>query len=256
MNTRKIGLFVLLAFFLTACGKSSPAVVTTAHEQEVTEVISETTALLQTDSSNNEIPWNDPSSIGGSTWQEAYLSVIKCDRQQLLVDPDNSRYPEDPYIYLGIHDFDGDGTPELIFGDGVSLAVFTYTEGRVERIADLYFPGIVWCVNGIAFHGNGMSVMCDGSGGTDYVNFGYIDGEYVLGLYAPREHMEPTINGEVCTVDDINRIHTTDYNEMAPEEFRQKLQLVFENGQWILKLPAGEVLSADVTLDFSSFLWE
>ena len=43
--------------------------------------------------------------------------------------------------------------------------------------------------------------------------------------------MEPTINGEVCTVDDINRIHTTDYNEMAPEEFREKIQLLFENGQ-------------------------
>ena len=68
--------------------------------------------------------------------------------------------------------------------------------------------------------------------------------------------MEPTINGEVCTVDDINRIHTTDYNEMAPEEFREKIQLLFENGQWVLKLPSDEVLAADVTLDFSRFLWE
>ena len=173
---RKLCIFVLLAFFLTACGKSSPAAVTTEPEQEVTSGISETTAPLQTDGSDNRIPWNDPSSIGGSTWQEAYLSVIKCDRQQLLADPDNLRYPEDTYVYLGIHDFEGDGTPELIFGDGVSLAVFTYAEGRVERIADLYFPGNIWCVNGIAIHGNGMSVMCAGSGGMDCVNFGYIDG--------------------------------------------------------------------------------
>lgn len=253
---RKLYIFVLLALLLAACGKSSPTAVTTEPEQEVTRVISETTAPLETDSPDNGIPWNDPSSIGGSTWQEAYLSVIKCDRQQLLADPDNLRYPEDTYVYLGIHDFEGDGTPELIFGDGVSLAVFTYAEGRVERIADLYFPGNIWCVNGIAIHGNGMSVMCAGSGGMDCVNFGYIDGEYVLGLYAPRAHMEPTINGEVCTVDDINRIHTTDYNEMAPEEFREKIQLLFENGQWVLKLPSDEVLAADVTLDFSRFLWE
>lgn len=252
---RKLCIFVLLALLLTACGKSSPAAVTTEPEQEVTEALYETTDPLQTDSTNNVIPWNDPSSIGGSTWQEAYLSVIKCDRQQLLVDSENARYPEDPYIYLGIHDFDGDGTPELIFGDGISLAVFTFSEGQVERIADLYFPGIIWCVNGIAIYGNGMSVMCAGSGGIDYVNFGYIDGEYVLGLYAPRAHMEPTINGEVCTVDDINRIHTTDYNEMAPEEFREKLQLVFENGQWVLKLPTGEVSPVNDTLDFSKFVW-
>ena len=252
---RKLYIFILLALFLTACGKSPPAAVTTEPAQE-TGALYETTAPLETDSPDNGIPWNDPSSIGGSTWQEAYLSVIKCDRQQLLVDPDNLRYPEDTYIYLGIHDFDGDGTPELIYGDAVSLAVFTFSEGQVERIADLYFPGIVWCVNGIAIHGNGMSVMCDGSDGTDYVNFGYIDGGYVLGLYAQQTHMEPTINGEVCTVDDINRIHTTDYNEMAPEEFREKIQLLFENGQWVLKLPSDEVLAADVTLDFSRFLWE
>lgn len=252
---RKLSLFVLLALLLTACGKSPPAAVTTEPAQEVTREISETTAPLETDSPDNGIPWNDPSSIGGSTWQEAYLPVIKCDRQQLLVDTDNLRYPEDTYIYLGIHDFEGDGTPELIFGDAVSLAVFTFSEGQVERIADLYFPGIIWCVNGIAIHGNGMSVMCAGSGGIDYVNFGYIDGEYVLGLYAPRAHMEPTINGEVCTVDDINRIHTTDYDEMAPEEFPQMIQLLFENGQWILKLPTGEESPVNDALDFSKFVW-
>lgn len=55
MNTKKLSLFVLFAFLLTACGKSSPAAVITELEQEVTGLISETTALLQTDSSNNEI---------------------------------------------------------------------------------------------------------------------------------------------------------------------------------------------------------
>ena len=99
---RKLCLFLLLALLLTACVKSSPAAVTTEPEQEVTGVLSETTALLETGSPDIGIPWNDPSSIGGSTWQEAYLSVIKCDRKQLLLDPDNSRFPGDPYIYLGI----------------------------------------------------------------------------------------------------------------------------------------------------------
>ena len=55
MNTKKLSLFVLFAFLLTACGKSSPAAVTPAPAQDVTGVISETTALLQTDSSNNQI---------------------------------------------------------------------------------------------------------------------------------------------------------------------------------------------------------
>ena len=37
----------------------SPAAVTTEPEQEVTRGISETTAPLQTDNSDNGIPWND-----------------------------------------------------------------------------------------------------------------------------------------------------------------------------------------------------
>ena len=38
----------------------SPAAVTTEPEQEVTRGISETTAPWQTDTSDNEIPWNGP----------------------------------------------------------------------------------------------------------------------------------------------------------------------------------------------------
>ena len=53
---RKLCLFVLLAFFLTACGKSSPAAVTTESAQEVTGLLTETTAPLQRDNSNNGIP--------------------------------------------------------------------------------------------------------------------------------------------------------------------------------------------------------
>ena len=60
MNTRKLCLFVLLALLQTACGKSARAAVTTESAQEVTGLLSETTAPLQTDTSDNEIPWNGP----------------------------------------------------------------------------------------------------------------------------------------------------------------------------------------------------
>ena len=249
MKKQILLLLIFFLFLLTACGRPDTRPENTAPDTTVSTESYETVT-------EEGVSLLDPASIGGATWQEAYRSVILCDRQKLLADPDNLRYPEDTYIYLGIHDFEGDGIPELIFGDGVSLAVFTFSEGAVIRIADLCFPGIVWCVNGVAFQGSGMSVMCAGSGGTDYVNFGYIDGQYVLGLYAPREHMEPTINGKTCTVEDINRIHTTDYDAIAQEAFREKMQLVFENGQWILKLPSGEEVSVDETLDFMRFLWE
>lgn len=59
MNTKKLSLFVLFAFLLTACGKSSPAAVITEPEQEVNGVISGTTVLLQTDSSNSKVTSRD-----------------------------------------------------------------------------------------------------------------------------------------------------------------------------------------------------
>lgn len=193
--------------------------------------------------------------LTGDTWEEAYCAVLGCDRKQLLADPDAIRYPEDSDIYLGIHDFDGDGIPELIYGDGVSLAVFTYSDGQVERLADLYFPGKVWCVNGVAFKGNGMSAICNGSGGSDFVNFGYVDGEYVLGRYSQQSpDIEPTINEIPATREEVDRIHTTEYSKIGQEEFREKIRLDSENG--VLLLPSGERIPLDDSLDFDRFLWE
>ena len=62
-------------------------------------------------------------------------------RVKYLEDPNGLRDYQETDMYLGLHDFDGDGTPELIFGDGISAAVFTFLEGQLMKIADICLAG-------------------------------------------------------------------------------------------------------------------
>lgn len=110
------------------------------------------------------------------TWQSAYLDVIYhlwdylAPRYEPCSFEETRRKFDDPmdlYIfYLGLHDFDGDGILELITGDGSGMAVFTYKDGIVEKIADLCEPDLsaTWCVNGVCFKDNSIRVDCAGSG--------------------------------------------------------------------------------------------
>lgn len=196
-----------------------------------------------------------PLPIEASTWQEAYsLYLLTADRAKYLEDPDGLRdYPETD-VYLGLHDFDSDGTPELIFGDGVSAAVFTFLDGRMMKIADICYPGTVWCVNGICFSGNSMAAVCNGSGGSAFVVFGCRDGAYQLGRYTQLCDLEPTINGRACSVEDIQKIHTTDW-QILEGETKERIRLVCEEGQWMLLPGSGERIVVDAAMDFGRLLW-
>lgn len=75
--------------------------------------------------------------------------------------------PMDQWVYPGLHDFDGDGTPELLAGDTITMAVFTFTGGRVEKLADLYDPNVAYgCIGGVCFKENSVSVSCGSLGGS------------------------------------------------------------------------------------------
>lgn len=205
----------------------------------------------------------DQSDKKAQTWQEAYLEIIYHLQDYLvpIYEPDgtNSRRYDDPMnlqIYLGLHDFDADGTVELIAGDLWSLAVFTYQDGQAEKIADLYNPYAAWCINGVDFKENSVSAGCSGSGGTDWVSFGFLNGEYVLGVYneiCPDYGI--TINGEKGTWEEMNEIYTLDYDQREEEEDRERIRLVNENGIWMLKYQSGEEAVLDINFDFDTILW-
>lgn len=192
------------------------------------------------------------------TWQSAYLEIIYQLQDHLVqfYEPDgtNSRSYLNPIyfqIYLGIHDFDDDGILELIAGDAYSIAVFTYKDGQAERIADLYFLDAT-CINGVHFKNHSISINSDGAGGSDYVNFGYLDGEYVLGryneLYMPAE---VTMN----TLEEMNRIYTMERDKRSEDERKEWIRLVKENERWIMKYQSGEEVVLDSNFDFNLIIW-
>ena len=197
------------------------------------------------------------------TWQSAYLEILYHLQDYLapLYHPDgaNTRSNIDPLdvpIYLGLHDFDEDGTLELIIGDTVTMAVFTYKDNQVEKIADLYYPDSTWCINGVFFKNHSISLACNGAGGSDFVNFGYLDGKYALGLYSQLNMPSVvTINGEESSLEEMNRIYTLNYEQRSEEERRARLRLVKENENWILKYPSGEEVVLDSNFDFDAILW-
>ena len=167
-------LFLLL--FLTGCWRYADD----SAAPSAAGVLPEETSN-PTSASTEEPRQTEPVSYSGATWQDVYRQIILSDPRNYLavaLSPEISM--ENRQLYLGIHDYDCDGTPELIIGDSWAAAVFTYSDGQAEKLADLCIPNTVWCINGLHARGNSISVHCDGAGGGDFVNFGFLDGNMCL----------------------------------------------------------------------------
>ncbi len=198
---------------------------------------------------------NEKEKVSYTTWQEAYLYIIH-NLSDYLVDAEEHDLKEE-YGYLGIHDFDGDGTPELIAGDLDSLAVFTFADGEVKKLADLFYPDIVWCVNGVHFNGRSILAQCDGAGGSSFVSFGYLDGQYVLGMYSETSHPNPVIiNGEESTLEQMNRIYNLNVDENDSGKSVQRIRRYFDGGTWQMQTLNGEIYTLDDSFDFEHILWK
>ncbi len=195
------------------------------------------------------------------TWQSAYLDIIR-DLPSFLVDsdPDNYRLkdyynPNNNLVYLGIHDFDGDGVPEFLAGDTSSMAVFTFADGQAKKLYDLFYPESVWCIDGVSFKGNSISLGCSGSGGTAWVNFGFLDNQYLLGLYSEISNSAVMINGKESTLEELNKIYTTDYEKREETEHKDRLRLINQDNVWILRFPSGQEVIVNQDFDYSLIQW-
>ena len=121
-------------------------------------------------------------------WEDAYKEIVR-NMESYLADPyifrqESDRVNSDSCIgYIGIHDFDDDSVPELITGDEVSVGIFTYDNGIVKRIADLYEPEDWGCINGVHYKDNTVILINSGSDGSCYVCLSCHDGEYITGVF-------------------------------------------------------------------------
>lgn len=143
-------------------------------------------------------------------WEEAYKEIV-CNMESYLADPyilrqEFDRADSDICIgYIGIHDFDDDGVPELIIGDTVSIGIFTYEDGTVKKIADLYEPEDWGGINGVHYRDNTIILVNSGSDGSCYVCLSCYDGEYVTGVYDEYKPQMAVINGKEVTGEEFKK---------------------------------------------------
>ena len=212
------------------------------------------------------------------TWQSAYLEII-CHMEDYL--PLNLTYPDlkdyrknsthydsdHKEGYAGIHDFDGDDVPELLAGDFKGMGVFTFSDGKVEKLADLCWPDYyTWCINEADFKDNSISLICAGSTGCWFVCFGFVEGEYRLGRYyenAPNPELKDdlftdvTLNGEPSTREEMDKIYNTNWYERDHEtECRKKVEIINRDGTWVLKYRLSEEeFELNQDFDFELIRW-
>lgn len=186
-------LFCFLILSLTGCTNSYMTGETALQpdESQAGNMVQESAAL--TDQENN--------------WQTAYMEII---------DQGGGHLP-DPYqlrgedglnlsFYLGIHDFNGDGIPELILGDGLSISVYTYLNHGLEKIADLYEPEGWYMIHELYIQNNCLILVSNGSDGCGYVGFTYGDGSYITGTYNDSSLDQSVLGGEESGFKEFNDV--------------------------------------------------
>ena len=141
-------------------------------------------------------------------WEDAYKEIVR-NMESYLADPyilrqEQERADNDSCIgYIGIHDFDDDSVPELIIGDDVSVGIFTYYNGSVKKIADLYEPEDWGCINGVHYKDNTVILINSGSDGSCYVCLSCHDGEYITGVFDEYNPDTATVNGKEVTEEEF-----------------------------------------------------
>lgn len=200
----------LFIFCLTGCQKINSEDEDVKQEQDIVEKITETedldvigetesSAIYVNEAERKESTEEDVTEIS-VTWQDAYKNIIR-NIPSNLADPYNfmSEFGFNGCAYVGIHDFDNNNIPELIIGSAESVAVFTYEEGKAEKVADLYETEDWGGINYLCYKDNHLVLMSCGNGenaGNGYVCFTYEQGEYITGFYDDYQPDEATINGE------------------------------------------------------------
>ena len=166
-------------------------------------------------------------------WEDAYKEIVR-NMESYLADPYIFRQEPDWVNsdscigYIGIHDFEDDSVPELIIGDEVSVGIFTYDNGIVKKIADLYEPEDWGCINGMHYKDNTVILINSGSDGSCYVCFSCRDGEYITGAFDEYNPETATVNGKEVTEEEFKKCFNL--TELLEDSSIPRSRIKKENG--------------------------
>lgn len=195
-------------------------------------------------------------------WEDAYKEIVR-NMESYLADPyifrqELNQVNSDFCIgYIGIHDFDDDSVPELIIGDDVSLGIFTYDNGIVKKISDLYEPEDWGYINGVYYKDNTIILINSGSDGSCYVCLSYHDGEYITGVFDEYNPDMATVNEKEVTEEEFKMWF--DLAELLDDSSIPRSRIKKENGIVIafvidvLQKEDEYILTED--LDFGAIKW-
>lgn len=198
---KNLFLFCFLILSLTGCADSNMTggTVLQPDENQVSNMVQEPVALAE-----EEI-----------NWQTAYREIIDQGGGH-LPDPYKLRGEDglNSSFYLGIHDFNGDGIPELILGDGISISVYTYLNHGLEKVADLYEPEGWYMIHELYIQNNCLILVSNGSDGCGYVGFTYGEGSYLTGTYDDSSPDQSVLGGVESGFKEFNDVfHITELRE-------------------------------------------
>lgn len=184
-----------------------------------------------------------------ATWEEAYKDII-CKIEDNLVDPYSLRSDVEQYVYIGVHDFDNDGIPELVIGDGVSVAVFGYVEKQVKKLADLYVPETWGAINGLSYKNNTVTLGSSGSDGSCYVCFTYKNGDYVIGTYDEYNPQEAIVDEMI-----VDKETFDEYFDLAELWGNNRITYIQKKNEPEVLLEIGSEKIPVSDLDFNTIMW-
>ncbi len=192
--------FIVMAFIsivaLAACSVTEENHVSTGNEGYNEDILEEIPSEYSSEQNDTSDIIQD--SMMDQTWEEAYKAIL-CDIDSNLIDPYGWEPDSNGDVYLGIHDFNGDNVPELIIGNLITVAVYTYENGNAIKIADLYELEEWGGINGLYYKDNHLILVNNGSGGSCYVCFTYDGEKYVTGIYDEYNPDKGLINGQQVT---------------------------------------------------------
>lgn len=171
-------------------------------------------------------------------WEVSYREAIG-NIEDYLIDANGMENVFNGYAYLGVHDFNEDGTPELVMGNNQAIGIYTTEAGSVKKVTELYEPEEWGGINGLFYKDNDIMLVSDGSDGSGYVCFTYQDGQYITGIHDDYNAEGATVNGIESTFEEFSQIF--DFNGLKAGNKVELTDISDEN-------------SAE-SVDFSTLTW-